>query len=152
MQTLTRSYPPKAPLWQGLLFMSLLCALFYAAMNYYAGNVLDNIGDLQTLSAVGQQMGLAAYQRVMAVRALFSVLFCVLLGVLGWRVTGRLWPAALVHTAGVLIMLWEAIPQDMLLENWWLALCIAAVVGLITLGGTAWGRMKAKLAQPRLLR
>lgn len=152
MQTLPRYYPPKAPLWQALLFLSLLCALFYAAMNYYAGNALDSIDGLQTLSASGQQLGLAVYQRVLAVRALFSVLFCVLLGVLGWRVTGKLWPAAAVHAVAVIVMLWQAIPQEELLENWWLALGIAAMVGLFTLAGTAWGRMRGKIAKPRRVR
>lgn len=151
MASLTpRYYPPKAPLWQGLLFLSLLCALFYAALNYYAGNALNSIAEVQALTANGQQLSFAAMQRLLALRALFSLLFCLLLGVFGTRITGKIWTGALVHAAAVLIMLWQDVPQELLLAHWQLALGLAAVVGLLTLFSSVVARWKSGRRKPTL--
>ena len=144
MQHTPRYYPPKAPLWQALIYLGLLCALFYAALNYYSGNALSSIDDIQLLPVDGPRMSAAALQRLLALRAAFTVLFCLLLGFMGHRVTGKLWPAPLVHAVAAGIMLWQEVPQAILLDNIPLALGLMAVVGVLTLAGSAGTAWRAK--------
>lgn len=151
MQNTPRYYPPRAPLWQGLLYLGLLCALFYAALNYYSGNAANAIEDLQMVPAAGQRLSEAALGRLLALRALFTLLFCLLLGFMGYRATRRLWPAAAVHTGAVVFMLWQDVPQALLLDNVPLVLALAGAVALLTLAGsvcTAWSG-KAMLRRGR---
>ena len=118
---------------QATLFLGILCALFYTALDYYAATALRNVSDMQGLSAQGPQLGVAAFKRLLALRLIFTLFFCWLLGVVGWRITGTVWAAACVHAAAVLVMLWLSVPTATLLASWYLGLLLALVVGVLTL-------------------
>ena len=77
-------------------------------------------------------------QRLLVLRAGFTLLFCLLLGIFGLRVTGRVWAAALVHGAGVAFMLAQDVPAALLLAHWPVAVGIVLLVALLTLAAS-WG-------------
>ncbi len=119
-----------------MVILTVICAIFYTILQYYAASVL------------GETNNIALIERVMALRMLFSGLFCVLLGFMGVKLTGHVWPAVLVHTAAVLVLLLLDIPWNTIVQDWEItALILAAVAALTGVAGgitltVVWLRIK----------
>ncbi len=107
-----------------MVILTVICVIFYTVLQYYATSVL------------GETSNAALIERVMALRMLFSGLFCLLLGFMGVKLTGHVWPAVLVHTAAVLLLLLLDIPWNTMVQEWEItALILAAVAALTGVAG-----------------
>ncbi len=106
-----------------------LCTIFYVAMDYYSSSVLDGAKNMMVI------------RDVMRLRIIFSVGFAILLGFMGFKITGHVWPAALVHGLVVACMLVIDLSLNELLADWMLALWLIAIPASITAlsGGLALG-------------
>lgn len=130
---MTRKVPSKSPLWAAFLFMAFLCLCFYSVLYLCTG------GAAQTL---------ASPTRVL-LSAGFCLLFCLLLGGLGLRVTGRYWPAPVLHTAVAALLLGRDVPLAALQQDWDIALMLLATVYATTLLGAGGGRLTQRGKAPK---
>lgn len=103
-----------------LFLLGIMCLIFYAALDYYAGGALNTIHSP------------SGFERIMVLRAGFSVLFSVLLGVVGAKITGKIWPATMVHLVAVSFMLCMDMGIEQMLADWDISLILLGGMGTIT--------------------
>ncbi len=115
-----------------------LSAIFYTVMHFYASSALEESASLSA--------GLV--EHVLALRMLMSGVFCMLLGYMGVKLTGHVWPAMVAHTLVVAVLLVVDLPLEQVLHDWDISLLILAAVASLTgvAGGLSlgilWLRMK----------
>ncbi len=127
-----KKIPISCPYWiMASMPLFLLGIVFYVAMHYFSQGALDKA---QTEQALFQ---------IMFLRAAFSILFAMLLGFMGVKMTGHVWPAILVHCILVLGILTIDMSIAELVQDWEITLLIVATVGSITgiAGGLTLGIM-----------
>ncbi len=119
----------------------VLSAIFYTVMHFYAANILQD----------SAQVTAAMVEHVLSLRMLFSGVFCVLLGYMGVKLTGHVWPAMVVHTCAVAVMLCIDLPLEQVLGHWDISLLILITVASLTgvAGGLALGLMWLRMKFPR---
>ncbi len=106
------------------IILFVLCLIFYSALNYYADVALEGT---KTIILV---------RRVLLLRLIFSVTFALLLGFIGVKISGHVWPATLVHAVVVTGMLLFDLSLNELRADWMLIVLIVGTVASITaLGG-----------------
>ncbi len=121
------------------IILFLLCLVFYTAMHYYSSSVLDGVKSIELV------------RKVMFLRLIFSVSFAILLGVIGVKLSGHIWPAALVHGAVVAGMLIMDFSLKELMADWILVLMLVGTVASISalsgalMLGYYWLRSKRRL-------
>ncbi len=122
-----------------MVILLVLCAIFYVMLHYYAISTLEGVTSV------------AVMEKVMALRMIFSGAFCMLLGYMGVKLTGHVWPAMLVHTSVVLGLLLVDIPVMQMVQNWQLTLLILASVASLTgvAGGLTLGIFWLRMKYPR---
>ncbi len=106
------------------IILFLLCLIFYSVLHFYASNAMEGTKTIIVL------------RRVMLLRTIFSFVFAALLGFIGVKITGHVWPAAIVHALVVAGMLSMDLSMAEITKDWMLVLMIVAIVASITaLGG-----------------
>ncbi len=106
------------------IILFILCFIFYGALHFYASNAMDGVKTIEVV------------RRVMLLRTIFSFVFAALLGFIGVKMTGQVWPATLVHAFVVAIMLSLDLSITEMMQDWMLVLIIVGIVASITaLGG-----------------
>ncbi len=102
--------------------LTMLSCIFYAALHYYATSALEN----------APQVTVAFLDKIVTLRMFFSGLFCLLLGYLGVKLSGHIWPAMLVHTLVVFgLLVWD-LPLAQMWQHWEITLLILAAVAALT--------------------
>ncbi len=97
-----------------------LCLIFYTAMHFYAKSALEGV---HTEDAV---------YHILQLRVIFSLFFSLLLGFLGVKMSGHVWPAMLAHTLVVALMLLIDIPWQQLTTHWDITFLILALIAGVT--------------------
>ncbi len=119
--------------------MTILLALsgiFYTVMHFYAASALEG------------NPSSALVEKILSLRMLFSGVFCIMLGYLGVKLSGHVWPAVVVHTGVVAALLLFDIPLEQVVQHWDITLLVLASVASLTgvAGGFTlvlfWLRMK----------
>ncbi len=103
-----------------IIVLGALCLVFYTAMHFYAQSAME--------AAQGEE----AVYHVLQLRVIFSLLFSVLLGFLGVKMSGHVWPAMLAHTLVVALMLLLDIPWEQLTAHWDITLLILGLIAGVT--------------------
>ncbi len=105
-------------------------------MHYYSNSALEGVVSIHIV------------RNVVLLRMIFNISFAILLGVIGFKIAGRVWPAAFVHGIVVIAMLIIDTSIKEILNDWMLAVLIAGTTASITAlaGGLTlayyWFRMK----------
>ncbi len=122
-----------------MVILLVVSAIFYTAMQYYAGHALEG------------KPTMALIERVMALRMFFSGIFCMLLGYMGVKLTGHVWPAMVAHSVVVIGLLLIDIPLEQMVQNWEITLLIVAGVAALTgvAGGISLGIFWLRMKYPR---
>lgn len=103
----------------GVVWLAVLCAVFYAALWHFSGHGAAPLTQRRALTA-----------------ALFCGVFSLFLGASGVRVTGRAWVAPVLHMLVCLVLLLGEIPWQALLAHANISLFLMGCVGALTgLGG-----------------
>ncbi len=125
-----------------MVILGVLCAIFYSALYYYGSSVLDGTTNI------------ALIERVMALRMTFSGAFCVLLGYIGVKLTGHVWPAMVVHTLAVSGLLLMDVSFASMVQNWDITLLILSGVAALTgvAGGLSLALLWLRMKYPRIQR
>ncbi len=123
--------------------MTILLALsgiFYTVMHFYASGVLAGTSSVPLL------------EKVLALRMIFSGVFCVMLGYLGVKLTGHVWPAMVVHTGVVAALLLLDIPLEQVVQHWDISVLVLASVASLTgvAGGLTLGLFWLRMKYPRV--
>ncbi len=98
----------------------LLCAIFYAVVQFSAGAALEKVTTPQ------------AIEHITFLRIVASGIFALFLGIMGVKISMRIWPAVFVHSFVVSAMLAFDIPLDMLITNWNITLFIIGLMAGLT--------------------
>ncbi len=116
-----------------------LSAIFYTAMHFYANSALDG------------QVTAVLIERVFALRMLFSAIFCFLLGYMGVKLTGHVWPAMVAHAVAVTALLLVDLSLEQIMQEWEISLLIIASVASLTgvAGGLSLGLLWLRMKYPR---
>ncbi len=127
-----------------MTILLVLSGVFYTVMHFYATGAMS---DEATLTP-------ALMERVLALRMVFSGAFCMLLGYMGVKLTGHVWPAMLVHTLAVAVLLLVDLPLEQVLQDWDISLLILASVASLTgvAGGLSLGILWLRMKFPRMRR
>ncbi len=106
------------------IILFILCLIFYAFMHFYSTNAFEGV---QTIEIV---------RRIILLRTVFSFIFALLLGYIGVKMTGHIWPATLVHAVVVTGMLSIDLSLAEITQDWMLVFIIVGIVASVTaLGG-----------------
>ncbi len=106
------------------IILFALCLIFYTFMHFYSATALEGVNNIEI------------FRKIILLRTIFSFIFAVLLGFIGVKITGHIWPAALVHAITVGIMLSMDLSLAEISQDWMLVLIIVSIVASITaLGG-----------------
>ncbi len=109
-------------IWSPIGILSMLCIIFYSAMHYYALSALEDV----------PQVSMALVNELVNLRMLSSACFCVLLGYIGVKLSGHVWPAMLVHTLTVIVLLSIDFSFQEIMKDWQITLFIVASVASLT--------------------
>ncbi len=109
-------------IWSPMGILCMLSAIFYTILHFYAVNALQD----------APQVTVALVDKIASLRMLFSGLFCVFLGYIGVRLSGHIWPAMLVHTVVVFVLLALDLSLSQMWQHWQITLLILAAVAAIT--------------------
>ncbi len=109
-------------IWSPMGILSMLCIIFYSAMHYYSVSALED----------APQVNIALVNELVNIRMFSSACFCVLLGYLGVKLSGHVWPAMLVHTLAVTVLLIIDLSLQEILKEWQITLLILASVASLT--------------------
>ncbi len=127
-------------LWTPQLLLVLLCVIFYAALQYYTHNTLNSVG----------QVSVALLDKLLALRMFLSGLFCLLLGYMGVKLSGQVWPAVLIHCLVVIAILCIDLSPAQIIAHWDITLLILSAVAALTgvAGGLTLGLFWLRMRYP----
>ncbi len=115
--------------WTPTFILFILSIIFYSALQYYASTALSEAEQAGKVSV-------ALHDRLLALRMMLSGIFCLLMGYMGVKLTGHIWPAVLVHSLVVAGLLVIDLPLTIIISNYDITLLIlGAVAGITGLAG-----------------
>ncbi len=112
-------------LWTPTFILFGLSIIFYGALHYYASHALEQVEQTQKMSIV-------LFDRILALRMFLSGLFALLIGYIGVKLTGHVWPAMLVHTITVAGLLLIDLPFKTIVQHYDITFLILSAVAAIT--------------------
>ncbi len=98
----------------------LICAIFYTVLHVSAGAALEKTNTTQAVETI-------SFLRIVA-----SGIFALFLGIMGVKISMRVWPAVFVHSFVVSAMLAFDIPLDKLIIDWNITLFIIGLMAGLT--------------------
>ncbi len=112
-------------LWTPTFILFGLSVIFYGALHYYASHALEQAEQTQKMNVV-------LFDRILALRMFLSGLFALLIGYIGVKLTGHVWPAMLVHTITVAGLLLIDLPFKIIIQHYDITFLILSAVAAAT--------------------